>query len=172
MEAQVNAWIILAVALVAVGLLITLVLWLRAPHSAESEYVTVAELRARLENEQEPADEEVTEQEAAEEPGEHRPDTGGTEAGADSAAAAGRPAAAVVTPPTATDAGPEVPPAGKSASGTGDAEPTGHGRTAKEPTAEPPPEDEARTGPAEKPGAEQPPETGDEPPAEKPDPTH
>jgi hypothetical protein len=148
-EAQVNALIILAVALVAVGLLITLVLWLRAPHSAESEYVTVAELRARLDNEQEP-----TEEEPAEEPGEDRPETGGTGATPEPADDAGRPAAAVVTPPTATGAGPDIPPTAESTPDTGGAEPGASGRTAKEPGDEPPPE------------------TGEEPPAETPGPDH
>ncbi|MEV3961975.1 hypothetical protein AB0M34_13930 [Nocardia sp. NPDC050193] len=167
MEAQVNALIILAVALVAVGLLITLVLWVRAPHSAESEYVTVAELRARLENEQESAEEET-----AEEPGEEQPETGGTGAAPEPADEPGRPAAAVVTPPTSTGDGPEVPPAAESTPGTGGTEPEASGRPAKEPGAEPPPETEARGGPAKKPGAERALETGDGPPAEKPDPDH
>lgn len=164
-----NALIILAVALVAVGLLITLVLWLRAPHSAESEYVTVAELRARLENEQEPTEEEATEEGADEEPGEDRPETG---AGSEPAAEDGRPAAAVVTPPTSTDAGPGVPPAADSTPRTGGAEPGVSGRTAEKPGPERPPETEALGSAAKKPGDEQPPETGDEPPAEKPDPDH
>ncbi|WP_063128083.1 hypothetical protein [Nocardia fusca] len=162
-----NALIILAVALVAVGLLITLVLWLRAPHSAESEYVTVAELRARLDNEQEP-----TEEETAEEPGEDRPETGGTGAAPEPAHDAGRPAAAVVTPPTVTGAGPDIPPTAESTPDTGGAEPGGSGRTAKEPGAEPPPETGALGNPAKKPGDEPPPEPGEEPPAEKPDPNH
>lgn len=173
-----NALIILAVALVAVGLLITLVLWLRAPHSAESDYVTVAELRARLENEQEPveqeaAEEEPTEAETAEEPGEDRPETGGTGAAPEPVDDAGRPAAAVVTPPTATGAGPEIPPTTEATPGAGGAEPGAPGGTAKDAGAEPPPETEAAGRPAKKPGDEQqPPETGDEPPAEKPDPNH
>jgi hypothetical protein len=145
-EAQVNALIILAVALVAVGLLVTLVLWLRAPHSAESEYVTVAELRARLDNEQEP-----TEEETAEEPGEDRPETGETGATPEPADDAGRPAAAVVTPPTATGAGPDIPPTAESTPDTGGAEPGASGRTAKKPGAEPPPEPGEESS-AEKPG--------------------
>lgn len=162
-----NALIILAVALVAVGLLITLVLWLRAPHSAESEYVTVAELRARLENEQESA-----EAETAEEPGEEHPETGGTGAAPEPSNEAGRPAAAVVTPPTSADSRPGVPPTAESTPGTGGTEPEATGPPAKEPGAEPPPEAEARGGPAKKPGDERPPETGDGPPAEKPGPNH
>lgn len=67
-----NALIIVAIVLVAVGLLITVTLWLRSPDSAESEYVTVAELQARLEHEQEPG-----EQAAAERPEERdRAETG------------------------------------------------------------------------------------------------
>lgn len=161
-----NALIILAVALVAVGLLVTLVLWLRAPHSAESDYVTVAELRARLENEQEPA-----EAEAAEEPGEDQPETGRTGRGPEAADDAGRPAAAVVTPPTSTDAGPTRP-AAETTPDTGGAETEGSGRPAEEPGAEPPAETEALGGPAKRPGDEQPRETGDEPPAEKPGSEH
>ncbi|MGW1743771.1 hypothetical protein ACWCPQ_33805 [Nocardia sp. NPDC001965] len=72
MEAQVNALIIMAIVLVAVGLLITVILWLRTPDSADSEYVTVAELQARLEHEQEPE-----EQAEAGEPDEQA-DTAGT----------------------------------------------------------------------------------------------
>jgi cytoskeletal protein RodZ len=171
-EAQVNALIILAVALVAVGLLITLVLWLRAPHSAESEYVTVAELRARLDNEQEPTEEETAEEETGEEPGEDRPETGGTGAIPEPADDADRPAAAVVTPPTATGAGPDIPPTAESTPDTGGAEPGASGRTAKKPGAEPPPETGALGNPAKKPGDEPPPEPGEEPPAEKPGPDH
>ncbi|MEU1983363.1 hypothetical protein [Nocardia sp. NPDC019395] len=52
MEAQVDALIIVAVVLVAAGLLASVLLWLRKPGSPESEYVTVAELQARLEHEQ------------------------------------------------------------------------------------------------------------------------
>jgi cytoskeletal protein RodZ len=50
-EAQVDALIIVAVVLVAAGLLASVFLWLRKPGSPETEYVTVAELRARLEHE-------------------------------------------------------------------------------------------------------------------------
>ncbi|NUP28896.1 MAG: hypothetical protein HOQ44_19800 [Nocardia sp.] len=67
-----NALIIVAIVLVAVGLLITVILWLRTPDTADSEYVTVAELQARLEHEQEPE-----EQAAAGEPDEQA-DTAGT----------------------------------------------------------------------------------------------
>ncbi|WP_459547844.1 hypothetical protein [Nocardia sp. X0981] len=46
-----NALIIVAVVLIAVGLLISLALWFRHPRAGSSEYVTVAELQARLEDE-------------------------------------------------------------------------------------------------------------------------
>ncbi|WP_063037407.1 hypothetical protein [Nocardia grenadensis] len=167
MEAQVNALIILAVALVAVGLLVTLVLWLRTPHSAESEYVTVAELRARLENEQEPTEEEVTE-----EPGADQPETGGTGAGPEPADEAGHSAAAVGTPPTSPDAEPEVRTAADSTPDTGGAEAGTSGRPAEKPGAQPPPGTEEPGGPALKSKGEQPPEAADEPPTEKPGPDH
>lgn len=56
-----NALIIVAIVLVALGLLITVILWLRTPGSAESEYVTVAELQARLEHEHEPDEQAAAE---------------------------------------------------------------------------------------------------------------
>lgn len=46
-----NALIIAAAILIAVGLLISLILWVRHPGSGNSDYVTVAELQARLEDE-------------------------------------------------------------------------------------------------------------------------
>lgn len=67
-----NALIIAAAALIAAGLLISVILWFRNPGAGNSEYVTVAELQARLEDEYEhpeqaarrpgTADEEVAEQ--------------------------------------------------------------------------------------------------------------
>ncbi|WP_157106103.1 hypothetical protein [Nocardia sienata] len=161
-----NALIILAVALVAVGLLITVVLWLRAPHSAESEYVTVAELRARLENEQERGEEEEPEERgeevAAEEADGDEPETGGTGAGPEPAAEAGRPAASVVTPPTSTGSGSDTPPAAESAPDTGIAGPEPSHRPTKQPRDEQPP----------KAGGEPTAGTADEPPAGEPGPDH
>ncbi|MGW5388062.1 hypothetical protein [Nocardia sp. NPDC003963] len=98
MEAQVNALIIVAIALVAVGLLITVILWLRTPDAAESEYVTVAELRARLEDEQEPGDrtDEQNRSESAESPPEQdepEPDDTAAAASAVSPGGGTRPAA-------------------------------------------------------------------------------
>lgn len=46
-----NALIIAAAILIAAGLLISAILWFRHPGSGNSEYVTVAELQARLEDE-------------------------------------------------------------------------------------------------------------------------
>ncbi|MGW0183092.1 hypothetical protein [Nocardia sp. NPDC003345] len=46
-----DAWIIVAVVLVAAGLLVSLFVWWRNPGSGNSEYVTVAELQARLDHE-------------------------------------------------------------------------------------------------------------------------
>lgn len=48
-----DAWIIVAVVLVAAGLLVSLFVWWRNPGSGNSEYVTVAELQARLDHEYE-----------------------------------------------------------------------------------------------------------------------
>lgn len=52
-----DALIIVAVVLVVAGLLVSVILWLRNPGPADTEYVTVAELQARLEHEHdEPAE--------------------------------------------------------------------------------------------------------------------
>ncbi len=52
-----DALIIVAVVLVVAGLLVSVILWLRNPGSAGTEYVTVAELQARLEHEQDEPEE-------------------------------------------------------------------------------------------------------------------
>ncbi|GGL29668.1 hypothetical protein [Nocardia jinanensis] len=131
MEAQVNAWIIVAVALVAAGLLISVILWLRTPGSGESEYVTVAELRARLEHEQEPDDQ-----------AEHTDEREQPETDESAAESAETSSTTAVTPEEPADHEPGARPAEKSTTDTPGDEPEILGRPTQKAAEEQTPETE------------------------------
>src|SRR5690606_24387867 len=68
-EAQVNVMTTMAVALIAIGLLVTVAIFIRKPAEHRRAHVTVAELQARLADESGPEHARADEEEAAEETG-------------------------------------------------------------------------------------------------------
>ncbi|WP_328387929.1 hypothetical protein [Nocardia sp. NBC_00416] len=129
-----NALIILAVALIAIGLLVSVFLWWRSPDSGESEYVTVAELQARLEHEGEPI-EQPTAGESSDD--QDRPRTGDAHESANADDAPAEPE----TPAADETAPPHTPEKPATTTGHDDRADSGSGAARPDPGDKPPTEE-------------------------------